>query len=52
MQTVARIQEHKPASHFAQEIQKSSAIAIVLKDRSLTIAPGSHVVECIRILNP
>ena len=41
----------KPTNNFTQDIQESSAILIVVKDRFLAIASGSHMIKCARILD-
>jgi hypothetical protein len=41
----------KPRNNFTQDIQESCAIRIVVEDRFLTIASGSHMIECAGILD-
>jgi len=41
----------KPRNNFTQDIQESSAILIIVKDRFLTIASGCHMIECAGILD-
>jgi hypothetical protein len=41
----------KPGNYFTQDIQETTAIVIVVKDRLLTIASGSHMIQCAGILD-
>ena len=41
----------KPKNNFTQNIQESSAILIILKDRFLPVAAGSQMIECAGILD-
>jgi len=41
----------KPRNNFTQDIQESCPILIVVKDRFLAIASGSHMIECAGILD-
>jgi len=41
----------KPRNNLTQDIQESCAILIVVKDRFVAIASGSHMIKCARILD-
>jgi hypothetical protein len=50
-QAVGMAAPAKPENNFTEDIQESSAILIVVKDRFLAIAPGSHMIERAGILD-
>ena len=50
-QAVSMAAPAKPRNNFTQDIQESCAILIVVKDRFLAIASGSHMIECAGILD-
>jgi hypothetical protein len=50
-QAVSMAAPAKPRNNFTQDIQKSCAIPIVVEDRFLPIAPGSHMIECAGIFD-
>ena len=44
-QAVAVALPPKPSNNVAQDVQKSRAISIVVKDRFLTVATRRHVIK-------
>jgi len=41
----------KPGNDFTQDIQECGAVLIVVKDRLLPVAAGSHVIKCAGVLD-